>query len=44
MRMVDSPEDAIARYFRDSCDALARAAGDPEMRRCLAAIAARRAS
>jgi len=39
--MADSPEDAIARYFRDSCETLERAAGDLELRHCLAAIADR---
>ena len=39
--MVDSPEDAIARYFHDSCDVLERAAQDAELRRSLAAIADR---
>jgi len=39
--MADSSENAIARYFRESCEVLARAADDPELRRCLAAIADR---
>lgn len=39
--MADSPEDAVARYFRDSCGVLARAADDPELRRCLASVADR---
>jgi D-sedoheptulose 7-phosphate isomerase len=39
--MVDSPEDAVARYFRESCGVLERAADDPALRRCLAAVADR---
>src|SRR5215472_905518 len=39
--MPDSLEDAIARYFRDSCEVLERAARDPQLRRSLAAVAAR---
>src|SRR5215470_7675621 len=39
--MVDSSEDAVARYFRESCGVLERAADDPALRRCLAAVADR---
>jgi D-sedoheptulose 7-phosphate isomerase len=39
--MADSLEDAVARYFHDSCEALERAARDPQLRRSLAAVAAR---
>jgi D-sedoheptulose 7-phosphate isomerase len=35
------PEDAVARYLRDSCAVLERAAGDAQLRRSLAAIADR---
>ena len=39
--MTDSSEDAVARYFRESYGVLERAADDPELRRCLAAVADR---
>jgi D-sedoheptulose 7-phosphate isomerase len=39
--MADSFEDAVSRYFRESCGVLTRAADDPELRRCLAAVADR---
>src|SRR5215470_17220182 len=39
--MVDSSEDAVARYFRESCGVLERAADDPQLRRALAAVAER---
>jgi D-sedoheptulose 7-phosphate isomerase len=39
--MADSFDEAIARYFRDSCEALERAARDPQLRQCLAAVAER---
>jgi D-sedoheptulose 7-phosphate isomerase len=39
--MADSFDEAIARYFRDSCDVLERAARDPQLRRSLAAVAER---
>jgi D-sedoheptulose 7-phosphate isomerase len=38
--MSRSSEDAVARYFRDSCAVLASAADDVSLRRSLAAIAA----
>jgi D-sedoheptulose 7-phosphate isomerase len=39
--MLDSPDDAVARHFRDSCEVLERAAGDPQLRQCIVAVAAR---
>ena len=39
--MADSPEDAVARYFRESCGVLERAADDQALRGCLAAVADR---
>jgi D-sedoheptulose 7-phosphate isomerase len=39
--MTDSFEDAVARYFRGSCEVLERAAQDAQLRRALAAIAER---
>jgi D-sedoheptulose 7-phosphate isomerase len=39
--MTDPPEDAVAGYFRHSCETLARAAADTELRHCIVAVADR---
>ena len=36
-----NPEDAVAGYFRHSCETLARAADDAELRHCIVAVADR---
>jgi D-sedoheptulose 7-phosphate isomerase len=36
-----NPEDAVAGYFRHSCETLARAAADADLRHCIVAVADR---